>query len=58
MPKYVPIKVVDRFRKSGAPEGPFSLKRLLVGNPLASSQAPHQKISKVVARLTETPVIA
>ncbi len=49
MPKYVPIKVVDRFRKSGAPESPFSLKRILLGDPLASSQAPHQKISKVVA---------
>jgi amino acid transporter len=49
MAKYVSIKVVDRFRKSGASEGPFSLKRILLGDPLASSQAPHQKISKVVA---------
>jgi amino acid transporter len=49
MPKYVSIKVVDRFRKSGASESPFSLKRILLGDPLASSQAPHQRISKVVA---------
>jgi amino acid transporter len=49
MGKYVPIKVVDRFRKSGAGESPFSLKRILLGDPLASSQAPHQRISKVVA---------
>src|SRR5262245_2956383 len=49
MSKYVPIKVIDRFRKSGHPEEAFSLKRVLVGDPLATSQAVHQKISKVVA---------
>jgi len=49
MPKYVSIKVEERFKKSGAPEGPFSLKRILLGNPLATSQTPHQRISKVVA---------
>jgi len=49
MAKYVPMKVEDRFRKSGAPESPFSLKRILLGNPLATSQTPHQRISKVVA---------
>ena len=49
MARYVKIKVEDRFRKSGAPEGPFSLKRILLGNPLATSQTPHQRISKVVA---------
>ena len=49
MGKYVSIKIVDRFRKSGAPQGPFSLKRILLGDPLTSSQAPHQRISKVVA---------
>jgi len=49
MAKYVKIKVEDRFRKSGAPEGPFSLKRILLGNPLATSQMGHQSISKTVA---------
>jgi len=49
MPKYVPIKVIDRFRKSGRREESFSLKRLLVGDPLATSQAAHQRISKTVA---------
>jgi len=49
MARYVKIKVENRFRKSGAPEGPFSLKRILLGNPLATSQTPHQRISKVVA---------
>jgi len=49
MPKYVPIKVIDRFRKSGRPEEAFSLKRLLVGDPLATSQVAHQRITKTVA---------
>ncbi|MCI0568835.1 MAG: APC family permease, partial [Acidobacteria bacterium] len=49
MPKYVPIKVIDRFRKSGRQEEAFSLKRLLVGDPLATSQVVHQRISKKVA---------
>ena len=49
MARYVRIKVEDRFRKSGAPEGPFSLKRILLGNPLATSQTGHQSISKTVA---------
>ncbi len=49
MGKYVRIKVEDRFRKSGAPERPFSLKRILLGNPLATSQTGHQSISKTVA---------
>ena len=48
MAKYVPIKVVDRYRKSGAPEKPFSLKRLLLGDPLATSEVSHQRISKLV----------
>jgi amino acid transporter len=49
MSKYVPIKVIDRFRRSGHPEEAFSLKRVLVGDPLATSQVAHQKISKTVA---------
>ena len=49
MGKYVSIKVVDRYRKAGRPEASFSLKRLLVGDPLATSEVPHQRISKTVA---------
>ncbi|HEV8337830.1 MAG TPA: APC family permease [Candidatus Polarisedimenticolia bacterium] len=49
MGKYVPIKVVDRYRKSRASESPFSLKRILLGDPLATSQTTHQRISKTVA---------
>jgi len=47
--KYVPIKIVGRYRKSGAAEGPFSLKRFLLGDPLATSQVSHQRITKTVA---------
>jgi len=49
MGKYVSIKVIDRYRKSGRPEDSFSLKRLLLGDPLATSQSGHQRISKKVA---------
>ena len=49
MGKYVSIKVVDRYRKAGRPEASFSPKRLLVGDPLATSEVPHQRISKTVA---------
>ncbi|HEV8376655.1 MAG TPA: APC family permease [Candidatus Polarisedimenticolia bacterium] len=49
MGKYVNIKVIDRYRKSGHEDESFSLKRLLVGDPLATSEASHQRISKTVA---------
>jgi len=49
MGKYVSIKIVDRYRKSGRPERSFSLKRILLGDPLATSEAPHQRIGKAVA---------
>src|SRR4030095_13167599 len=49
MAKYVPIKVIDRYRKSGQEHDSFSLKRLLLGDPLATAEAPHQRISKTVA---------
>jgi amino acid transporter len=49
MGKYVSIKIIDRYRKSGHKDRSFWGKRLLVGDPLATSQAPHQRISKKVA---------
>ena len=49
MAKYVPIKVIDRYRKSGQEQDSFSLKRILLGDPLATSEASHQRISKTVA---------
>jgi hypothetical protein len=49
MAKYVPIKVIDRYRKSGQEQDSFSLKRILLGDPLATSEAAHQRISKTVA---------
>ncbi len=49
MGKYVSIKIIDRYRKSGRRDRAFSAKRLLVGDPLATSQAAHQRIGKAVA---------